>query len=49
MARVMVGQGLGAWAGSHYLFKVNPILLRVVIVTVCLLMLARYLYQRLAV
>ena len=46
---MMVGQGLGAWAGSHYLFKVNPILLRVVIVTVCLLMLARYLYQRLVV
>ena len=46
---MMVGQGLGAWVGSHYLFKINPIVLRVVIVTVCLLMLARYLYQRLAV
>lgn len=45
---MMMGQALGAWAGSHYLFKVNPILLRGIIVTVCLLMLARYVYQHLA-
>ncbi len=45
---MMMGQMLGAWAGAHYLFKVNPIVLRIVIVTVCLLMLGRYLYQQLA-
>lgn len=43
---MMIGQALGAWVGAHYLFKVNPIILRIVIVTVCLLMLARYVYQR---
>lgn len=45
---MMLGQALGAWAGSHYLFKVNPAVLRIIIVSVCLLMLGRYLYQRLA-
>lgn len=44
---MMMGQALGAWAGSHYLFKVNPIVLRSIIVTVCLLMLGRYAYQHL--
>jgi uncharacterized membrane protein YfcA len=44
---MMVGQALGAWAGSHYLYKVNPAVLRIIIVTVCLLMLGRYLIQRL--
>jgi len=42
---MMMGQALGAWIGSHYLYKVNPALLRIIIVTVCLLMLGRYLYQ----
>lgn len=44
---MMVGQVLGAWAGSHMLFKVNPAFLRVIIVLVCLLMLTRYVYQTL--
>lgn len=39
------GQILGAWLGTHYLFKVNPAILRLVIVAVCLLMLGRYFYQ----
>lgn len=39
------GKILGAWLGTHYLFKVNPAILRLVIVAVCLLMLGRYFYQ----
>lgn len=42
---MIAGQILGAWLGTHYLFKINPAILRVLIVTVCLLMLGRYLYQ----
>lgn len=39
---MMIGQALGAWIGSHYLYKVNPALLRLIIVTVCLLMMGRH-------
>lgn len=44
---MMFGQMIGAWVGSHALYKVNPAYLRVIIVLVCLLMLARYVYQTL--
>lgn len=44
---MMIGQVLGAWAGAHYLYRVNPLVLRIVIVTVCLLMLGRFVYQHL--
>lgn len=44
---MMLGQMIGAWAGSHALYKVNPVFLRVIIVLVCLLMLGRYVYQTL--
>ncbi|MES2603869.1 MAG: TSUP family transporter [Pseudomonadota bacterium] len=40
---MMAGQALGAWAGSHILFKINPLYLRALIVLICLVMLARYL------
>lgn len=40
---MMAGQALGAWAGSHILFKINPLYLRVLIVLICMAMLARYL------
>lgn len=40
---MMAGQALGAWAGSHILFKINPLYLRALIVLICLTMLARYL------
>lgn len=43
---MIVGQILGAWIGSHYLFKVNPSLLRVLIVIVCLIMLGQYWYKQ---
>ncbi|MDR0781216.1 MAG: TSUP family transporter [Pseudomonadales bacterium] len=39
---MMAGQMLGAWAGSHLLFRSNPQLLRVLIVVLCLAMLLRY-------
>lgn len=45
---MIVGQMLGAWMGSHYLFKVNPKVLRILIVSICLLMLGQYWYKQLA-
>lgn len=43
---MMVGQVLGAWLGSHYLFKVNPKILRILIVAMCLIMLGQYCYKQ---
>ena len=40
---MMAGQALGAWAGSHCLFLINPRYLRLLIVAMCVGMLARYL------
>jgi uncharacterized membrane protein YfcA len=40
---MMLGQALGAWAGSHILFKINPLYLRALIVLMCVGMLVRYL------
>lgn len=40
---MMLGQAMGAWAGSHILFRINPLYLRVLIVLMCLAMLVRYL------
>lgn len=42
---MIIGQMLGAWLGSHYLFKVNPKVLRILIVTICLIMLGQYWYK----
>lgn len=39
---MMLGQAIGAWAGSHLLFRANPRLLRLLIVVMCLGMLLRY-------
>ncbi|MDR2213036.1 MAG: TSUP family transporter [Pseudomonadales bacterium] len=39
---MMCGQVLGAWCGSHLLFRSNPQVLRVLIVVLCLGMLVRY-------
>lgn len=46
---MIAGQMLGAWMGAHYLFKVNPKLLRLLIVSICLLMLGQYWYKQLAI
>lgn len=45
---MIAGQILGAWLGSHYLFKVNPKVLRILIVTICLVMLGQYWYKQFA-
>lgn len=46
---MIIGQMLGAWMGSHYLFKVNPKVLRILIVTICLIMLGQYWYKQIGV
>jgi uncharacterized membrane protein YfcA len=42
---MMIGQFIGAWAGSKYLFKVNPKKLRLIVVAMCLGMLGKYLFS----
>lgn len=39
---MMLGQIIGAWFGAHYLFKVNPSYLRIIVVLMCLGMLIKY-------
>ena len=39
---MMAGQMAGAWLGSHLLFRINPALLRGLIVLMCIAMLIRY-------
>ena len=39
---MMLGQILGAWLGSHCLFKINPAYLRVIVVLMCSGMLIKY-------
>lgn len=43
---MIIGQILGAWVGSHYLFKVNPKVLRILIVMMCLIMLGQYWFKQ---
>lgn len=39
---MMLGQFIGAWCGSHCLFKINPGYLRLIVVLMCLGMLGKY-------
>ncbi|MBE1273296.1 TSUP family transporter [Enterovibrio baiacu] len=39
---MMLGQVVGAWLGSHLLFKINPAYLRVIVVLMCSGMLFKY-------
>ncbi len=41
-AVMMLGQAIGAWLGVHFLYRVHPRYLRIFVIAVCLLMLARY-------
>jgi len=41
---MMLGQIIGAWLGSHLLFKVNPAYLRGIVVLMCTCMLVKYSY-----
>lgn len=40
---MMAGQMIGAWIGSHCLFKINPAYLRLLVVVMCVGMLIKYL------
>lgn len=42
---MMVGQVIGAWLGSHFLYKINPAYLRWIVVLMCTGMLVRYGYS----
>lgn len=44
-ALMMIGQIIGAYLGSHFLLKINPNHLRIIVVFMCFVMLARYIYQ----
>ncbi len=44
-AAMICGQILGATAGSHFLYKINPGLLRAIVVIMCFSMLGNYLYR----
>ena len=39
---MIVGQGIGAWLGSKFLFRINPSYLRILIVLMCTAMLIKY-------
>jgi len=39
---MMLGQGIGAWLGAHFLFKINPAYLRWVVIFMCFGMLIKY-------
>ncbi len=39
---MIAGQGIGAWFGSKFLFRINPSYLRILIVLMCTAMLIRY-------
>lgn len=41
-ALMMVGQLVGAWLGSHFLFRINPAHLRCIVVIMCVGMLLKY-------
>lgn len=41
---MMLGQIVGAWLGSHCLFKINPVYLRIIVVLMCLCMLLKYVF-----
>ncbi len=43
---MMLGQFIGAWIGSHLLFKINPQILKFIIVIMCLGMLFRYFLEK---
>jgi hypothetical protein len=39
---MMAGQFVGAWLGSHFLFKINPMYLKYLVVVISVGMLAKY-------
>lgn len=47
-AAMMCGQILGATFGSHFLYKINPAVLRIIVIVMCFSMLGNYLYREIA-
>lgn len=42
---MMIGQVIGAYFASHFLLKINPLHLRIVVILMCFLMLVKYSFQ----
>jgi len=42
---MMAGQAIGAYTASHFLLKINPLYLRIIVIVMCFLMLLKYSFQ----
>ncbi|MGB3752081.1 MAG: TSUP family transporter, partial [Arcobacteraceae bacterium] len=42
---MMIGQAIGAYIASHFLLKINPLHLRILVIVMCFLMLVKYSFQ----
>jgi len=42
---MMIGQAVGAYFASHFLVKINPLHLRILVIIMCFLMLVKYSFQ----
>jgi uncharacterized membrane protein YfcA len=42
---MMLGQALGAYIASHFLVKINPLHLRIIVILMCFIMLVKYSFQ----
>jgi uncharacterized membrane protein YfcA len=42
---MMIGQAIGAYFASHFLVKINPLHLRIIVIIMCFLMLGKYSFQ----
>jgi uncharacterized membrane protein YfcA len=42
---MMIGQMIGAYIASHFLLKINPLHLRIIVIAMCFLMLVKYSFQ----
>ena len=42
---MMIGQAIGAYVASHFLLKINPLYLRIIVILMCFLMLVKYSFQ----
>jgi len=42
---MMLGQAIGAYFASHFLVKINPLHLRIIVIVMCFLMLVKYSFQ----
>tara|TARA_B110000046_G_C13016507_1_gene409032 strand:- start:2224 stop:2994 length:771 start_codon:yes stop_codon:yes gene_type:complete len=42
---MMIGQVIGAYVASHFLLRINPLHLRIIVILVCFIMLLKYSFQ----